>query len=908
VRLYIQFFKGDISLVEYDYDIFISYASEDREDIARPLVDKLIEAGLRVWYDQNIINIGNIISKNIKKGLASSRYGVVILSPNYFMKRWPKQELDELTAKENELGEEVVLPVLYNTTGEEATRYWPLLADKNAAILAKEGEEGIEEIAQRIIRVFKISNNLIKNSILTKKPSEEVLPEKYIKKTVAKITQPFHPEELFIDKLYLIRQPNALPGAETEINGLDNLKYNGEPVTPILPFTKEILPLLDNQLYQRIRFESTGNGYKIKLLLPAGVKTSNGNTEIEHEYSHQSNEIVFLENLPTLEIWPNFKTKSWHFYYIYFAITKPFNSFYVEPVIFDGQSEHVCRKSKNEFEYEIARMTGFPKAFFCETTGDKNSVMGIILMKQANTPPPATKSWRVGIDFRNQETSVFVKEEDVYPKSLKITDLTMPVIKPASKGFNLNKYFIQDYINQAFPFFNNFFHAHMGLKWSSDKDERKRVLDFLEQLSIQCMAEAAVNGIKKINFYLSYPESLLVDERNDFMNALGTICREYHKITGLQLEVHPGMSETKALACFFTTPPYRAHSGSVFIFSDLKKIDISIWGGFPLERQYHSTFPYKCILWTMLYHNIELLDKFKVPKQDQHDLKRIIEPKIFCTKVYGLFCQNENDILQQLTAFNDDRVIMEMMTLLTVELAGVFYYLGLILKDLYLKENNQPSLPKFFIGGTWISILKLISRDHYSDNSPINYVLHNIICSATNNQFGEKLKLKLSDYPRSEIACGLVSDSNFIQCRDDMNGKEETTTKEFGTHHFEIPWNGEQTFDWNAIVDEIQRELSKLDSFIDIFNRLADSTNLLKMNTNGEIFMKIHSKISELFCSVNSSQTDIIFSEPLFITALQIYLDIIVEKWAENIRRKIPITSSIILGKNFEKMDRIISS
>ena len=34
------------------WDVFISHASEDKEDIARPLYYRLKDLGLKVWYDE----------------------------------------------------------------------------------------------------------------------------------------------------------------------------------------------------------------------------------------------------------------------------------------------------------------------------------------------------------------------------------------------------------------------------------------------------------------------------------------------------------------------------------------------------------------------------------------------------------------------------------------------------------------------------------------------------------------------------------------------------------------------------------------------------------------------------------------------------------------------------------------
>jgi hypothetical protein len=74
------------------WDVFISHASEDKEAIARPLADALKSKGLKVWYDDFSLTVGDSLRQSIDRGLSYSRYGVVILSPRFFEKHWPQQE------------------------------------------------------------------------------------------------------------------------------------------------------------------------------------------------------------------------------------------------------------------------------------------------------------------------------------------------------------------------------------------------------------------------------------------------------------------------------------------------------------------------------------------------------------------------------------------------------------------------------------------------------------------------------------------------------------------------------------------------------------------------------------------------------------------------------------------------
>lgn len=131
------------------YHVFIAHATEDKEAIARPLADELKARGLRVWYDEFTLRIGDSLNQVINHGLSNSWYGVVILSYNFFHKSWPQRELNGLMAKEV-TGEKVILPVWHRVTYSDVLRYSPILADKKAADSAK----GIAAIADDIAKAI----------------------------------------------------------------------------------------------------------------------------------------------------------------------------------------------------------------------------------------------------------------------------------------------------------------------------------------------------------------------------------------------------------------------------------------------------------------------------------------------------------------------------------------------------------------------------------------------------------------------------------------------------------------------------------------------------------------------------------------------------------------------------------
>ena len=116
---------------EPEYDLFISHASEDKDDFVRPLAETLQGLGLKVWYDEFSMRVGDSLRRKIDSGLRNSRYGTVVLSADFIKKEWTNYELDALVAREMN-GHKMILPIWHKITKTDVMNYSPNLADKIA--------------------------------------------------------------------------------------------------------------------------------------------------------------------------------------------------------------------------------------------------------------------------------------------------------------------------------------------------------------------------------------------------------------------------------------------------------------------------------------------------------------------------------------------------------------------------------------------------------------------------------------------------------------------------------------------------------------------------------------------------------------------------------------------------------
>jgi len=133
------------------FDVFISHASEDKDEVVRPLAEALRNGGLDVWYDEFEMKIGDSLRRKIDSGLARSRFGVVVLSRAFFGKGWTNYELDGLVTR-SVTGEQIILPIWHNITKQQVIEYSPSLADKLARSTTS---HTVEEIAEEIIDIIR---------------------------------------------------------------------------------------------------------------------------------------------------------------------------------------------------------------------------------------------------------------------------------------------------------------------------------------------------------------------------------------------------------------------------------------------------------------------------------------------------------------------------------------------------------------------------------------------------------------------------------------------------------------------------------------------------------------------------------------------------------------------------------
>jgi hypothetical protein len=132
-------------------DIFLCHAWDDRAGAAKELHDQLESRGVSVWFSEKDIALGTPLLREIDKGLAKSRVGVVLVTPA-FLRRVDgagisEKELSALLARD------LLVPVVHNTTYDVLREVSPLLGSRSGLNTA---EEPMADVAAKLAELVAV--------------------------------------------------------------------------------------------------------------------------------------------------------------------------------------------------------------------------------------------------------------------------------------------------------------------------------------------------------------------------------------------------------------------------------------------------------------------------------------------------------------------------------------------------------------------------------------------------------------------------------------------------------------------------------------------------------------------------------------------------------------------------------
>ncbi|MCJ2039296.1 toll/interleukin-1 receptor domain-containing protein [Methylobacterium sp. J-059] len=129
-------------------DVFLCHAWDDRNGAAKELHDLLEARGVSVWFSEKDVLLGSSLLREIDKGLAKSRVGLVLVTPAFLTRVKAEGIADkELSAL---LARDLLVPVVHNTTYDALREVSPLLASRSGLSTA---EGSMASVATKLAEV-----------------------------------------------------------------------------------------------------------------------------------------------------------------------------------------------------------------------------------------------------------------------------------------------------------------------------------------------------------------------------------------------------------------------------------------------------------------------------------------------------------------------------------------------------------------------------------------------------------------------------------------------------------------------------------------------------------------------------------------------------------------------------------
>lgn len=117
-------------------DLFLCHAWDDRNGAARELYDLLVSLGATVWFSETEVGLGKSLLREIDRGLATSRIGIVLVTPALLESLAAQGVADkELSAL---LATDRVIPVAHGTNFGALRDVSPLLAARSGLTIGDE--------------------------------------------------------------------------------------------------------------------------------------------------------------------------------------------------------------------------------------------------------------------------------------------------------------------------------------------------------------------------------------------------------------------------------------------------------------------------------------------------------------------------------------------------------------------------------------------------------------------------------------------------------------------------------------------------------------------------------------------------------------------------------------------------
>jgi hypothetical protein len=734
------------------------------------------------------------------------------------------------------------------------------------------------------------------------------------------------PDDLFAAELYLLPGEAALTNTWLLSRLEGQPLVNGSPVTPILPLRERARDLFSSSELERacsLRVTSSGSGMELELTLMLQISGQRDAYPLIRSFPIKEENLID-DDLPVVAVWPNVSDERWKKFYIFCEDSKT-------GLTVDGFSDYELKTAK-EGQANVKYFTShrFPDLV---KLIERGHYCGMIPIKQPVQSTSTSTKWSVGIDFGTSFTNFFISDGASIARRPLETRL-LPLTR-AVKEFQINlltKFFIpeellpKEYNPPASTAVNTYgwlpetasapdiFHqarvhwpsanalamsgpgVHTGFKWKDIEYQKP----FLKELALLISSNAVAAGATLIDWSVSYPSAFSRNEARGYRKCWADLLLEMEKLTGIEHNFveddGEGGLQTEAIAFgsyfgnFLDKP--LVHTACLDVGGGTT--DISIWQDNTLLHQVSIPFAGRDIGSRVMQLNPSFLSLITPSGFSPQISPKQIDPNFDCRfdivlrNISGQLLKERIPILRA----KQEKQLVEFVSLLAISFAGVYHYLGMILRGLQ-KEGSlrkQAAMPVYMGGNgarfmNWLDESGSFSKGCDSDElmEAIQTMSAGFAESSSSNA-----TTTLSDAFKDETACGLISkgvklkgvfdprkDRMFAGESLTINGKtydalDRVTEPEEGTvSAYEL-----------ASTDELKRFITNYDEAI----RKLQLTSLLpigKLATPTRLSSEIETEIRKACLERIDKEFNDLEPEPPFITGLKALSRVLSREWAE---------------------------
>lgn len=592
------------------------------------------------------------------------------------------------------------------------------------------------------------------------------------------------PDDFFYKKMAVTEPANAFPNSPT-IQGYNSLTE--KDLTPILPIKRELLEIFSaEEIFSRISISDDAENFYLYFKFPLSGVNGDGK-DFRWTKAYPKRDLIYIDQeVPVIELYPNFRAKNWNNYFLYYENYKSDDDSPASDIYFVAP---FGQEAKNDFLANrfTAKLDNFPEILIVTYNpppylGKNPFEIGVILL---NKPKIIERNenltWKIGVDFGTSSTMVFYAENQNLPRPLNFSPHLFQIT--ASGGARMQTYrnFIPSQIpNRADGSFLSIFHllnvenskknirplidGHVfllssentrvfeqlakqidaNLKWQDDDRQRRKTAAYIEQICLQAAVEAISSGVNEINWNFSYPTALSQAQKTSFQE----ICRESVGIT-------PNFwAESKAAAYHFNKLDGKAGNfaqGAICVDIGAGTTDISVISGESPRIIYHTSIRYAARqLFKPIYDNYELFagEKNSGKFSDETQRQAVIDADMR---------EHSDKYLADLKFKTGNEQIKNVLQAVQFATAGLFHYLGELIKTLHdYGHYREKKIPHVFVGGNGARIFKwLTGGTEINDNIYLN-VLEKVFVVASGLENYKKFYLHLSEQPKIEVAAGMI--------------------------------------------------------------------------------------------------------------------------------------------------------